>query len=82
MKNLKKLSMAIALTFVTGMSAFADCSTDPGEVHSPPCAAAQINPDDSTAPEQVISTPVSGNESDFQVSDAMIDILQTVLSLF
>ena len=80
MKNLRKLSMAIALTFVTGMSVFADCSTAPGEVHSPPCAAAQITPDDSKTPEQV-TAPVSGGESDFQVSDAMIDILQTVLSL-
>jgi len=83
MKNLKLLGISVTLLCVLSMTAFADetNSCAPGATNSPPCAAAQITPDDSTAPEQVISAPVSGYENDFSVRDVMIDLLQAALTL-
>ncbi len=84
MKNLKLLGISVTLLCVLSMTAFGDdtnSSCAPGATNSPPCAAAQITLDDSTAPEQAVSASVSGYESDFSVRDVMIDLLQAALTL-
>jgi hypothetical protein len=65
MNSLKRLSAAVALTFVLGVSAFAgEISTPPcappapGDINTPPCAAQAIS-DDSTAPGQTDTPPAS-----------------------
>ncbi len=85
MKNLKRLSAVLALTFVLALSAFAGemnsppCPPpDPGEMNSPPCTSAQELPDDSLAPGQTNSASTVA----IIVTDAAIDILQSVLSIF
>jgi len=88
MKNLKQLSAAFALTLVLGLSAFAGetqtppCPPpDPGEVSSPPCATAQLTPDDSVAPGQT-STPPSSNEASELSITATIELVQSWLSIY
>jgi hypothetical protein len=86
MKNLRRLGAAVVLTFVVALSAFAGdtltppCS--PGEVHSPPCAAARMSLDDSPAPGEVNSPPASNTGSEFSVSDVALSLIQSLLSLF
>jgi hypothetical protein len=84
MKNLKRLGVAFALTFVLSLSAFAGevntppCAPpDPGETHGPPCAAAQPSPDDLAAPGQTDTPP--SNTVDFV---AVVDAAMNLLLLF
>ncbi len=86
MKSLKRLGVTVALTFVLAVFAFAgETSTspcappDPGITETPPCAVAQLTPDDSLAPGQT-STPPTSNAS--SVTEVALDLLQSVLSLF
>jgi len=82
MKNLKRLGAAVVLTFVFSLSAFAGeissppCAPpDPGETHGPPCAAAPMASDDSTAPGE-ISTPLASDAVDMlTVVDAAMNLL-------
>ncbi|MDX6529066.1 MAG: hypothetical protein QOH41_1356 [Blastocatellia bacterium] len=78
MKNLRRLSAAVVLTFVLVVSAFA------GEVETPPCApgdiltpcaAAQMSSDDSTAPGVALSTPASNTVDIVSVVDAAMNLL-------
>ncbi|MDX6446111.1 MAG: hypothetical protein QOH71_3185 [Blastocatellia bacterium] len=82
MKNLKRLGVALALTFVLGVSAFAGevnsppCATpDPGEISTPPCAAAQMSPDASFAPGEVNAPPASNTVDILSVVDAAMNLL-------
>ena len=81
MKTLKRLSAAIALTFVFAFAAFADCQPPaPGEMNTPPCTAAQITPDDPVASaEPSLSTSSSAV---VEISAATLDVLLSALSLF
>ena len=88
MKNLKRLVAAIALTLALGLSAFAGITEtppcappEPGQTSTPPCATAQLTPDDSAAPGQT-QTPPASSATDYAVTEAAIDLLQSVLSLF
>lgn len=88
MKNLKRLGVSVTLMFVLAMAAFAGetnsppCAPpDPGETNSPPCAAAQTAPDDSVAPGETSSPPASNGETS-SITEAAIDLLQSVLSIF
>jgi hypothetical protein len=87
MKNLKTLGAVVVLTFVVAISAFAGetptppCA-QPGQIESPPCASAQMSPDDSEVLGEVNSPPASNTGSEFSVSDVALSLLQSVLSLF
>jgi len=83
MKSLKRLSAAIALTFVFAFAAFADCPLPvPGEVNTPPCSSAQKTPDEPTVPGEIQTPPASNAENVFTISDATIGLLLSALSLF
>jgi hypothetical protein len=82
MKNLKRLGVAFALTFVLGVSTFAGemnappCAPPaPGEMNAPPCAAAQMSPDDSSAPGTALSTLASNTVDIVSVVDAALNLL-------
>lgn len=89
MKNLKRLGVAFALTFVLGVTAFAGetltppCAPPaPGETLTPPCATAQLTPDESTTQSQP-STPQSSNPVDeYSISEVAIGLVQHWLSIF
>jgi hypothetical protein len=81
MKNSRRLSAAVVLTFVLSLSAFAGeiptppCATDPGETHGPPCAAAQMSPDASFVPGEVNAPPASNTVDILAVVDAAMNLL-------
>jgi len=83
MKNLKKLSAAIALTFVLAMVAFAGetssppCAPDGGQTNTPPCANAPMTAGSSVAPGETNCPPASGDAS--SVAEMAVDLLQSVL---
>lgn len=86
MKNLKRLSVAIALTFVLGLSAFAGetptgpCAPpEPGETNAPPCTGRMAS-DNSTLPGETSSPPAS--DSAYWVTEAAISLLESLLPLF
>ncbi len=83
MKNLKRLSAAIALTFALALAAFADCVPPaPGEMLTPPCSVAQQTPDDPTTPGDILTPPASNSENVFTISEATLNVLLSALSLF
>ena len=82
MKSLKRLSAVVTLTFTLAIAAFADCVLpEPGEVLMPPCSAAQITPDDPTAPGEILTPPASNPANEFTISEATLNVLLGVLSL-
>jgi len=89
MKNLKRLGVSATLMFVLSVVAFAGetqsppCAPpDPGETQSPPCASAQMTPVESVAPGETNAPPTSNVGDASSVTEAALDLLQTVLSLF
>jgi hypothetical protein len=89
MKNLKRLGATAALTFVLAVAAFAGeiptgpCAPpEPGEMNSPPCAAAQMTPGDYLAPGETSAPPASNAGDAYSVTEVAIDLLQSVLSIF
>jgi len=82
MKNLKRVSAAVVLTFVLAVTAFAGetptgpCAPpQPGQTSTPPCGAAQITPDDSANLRQM-STPPAANAVDvLAVAEAAMNLL-------
>ena len=82
MKTLKRLVGVIALTFMFAFAAFADCAPpDPGEMHAPPCSAAQITPDDPVASAE-LSESVTPNSAAVEISVTTLDVLLSALSIF
>jgi hypothetical protein len=88
MKNLKKLSAAVVLTLVLGLSVFAgDISTPPcvppvpGDISTPPCVA-QVESDDPTAPGQTDTPPASDAVDMFSVAEGAMNVLQSMLAVF
>jgi hypothetical protein len=88
MKTLKRLGMAVALTVVLGLSAFAGetqtppCAPpDPGETNAPPCLGAQMTSDDPVAPGQT-ETPLCANEGNESSITVAIDLVQSWLPIF
>ena len=84
MKNLKRLGVAFALTFVLGVAAFAgEMSTgpcappDPGEVNTPPCAAA---PRDMGEPPAPSTAPGIAQTPGF--AEIAASVLESLLPLF
>ncbi len=81
MKNLKRLVVAVALTFVLGLSAFAgETSTGPcappvpGETQTPPCSGNQMTGDSSG----IVSAP-SASDSGYLVAEAAITLFESLL---
>jgi hypothetical protein len=85
MKSLKRLGVALALTFVLGVTALAGETPTPpcapGETPTPPCANAQLITGDSLAPGQT-NTPPAASENEYSFAAAAIDLLQSVLLNF
>ena len=88
MKNLRKFGAAVVLTFVLGLSVVAGevetppCAPPvPGEVETPPCAT-QMAVDASVTRGETTIPPASNTGAEFSATDAAIDILQSLLSLF
>jgi hypothetical protein len=83
MKTVKGLVGVIALTFVFALAAFADCTPpDPGEVHAPPCSAAQITPDEPVASAEPIESSTSSSGGVIEISVTTLDVLRSALSIF
>jgi hypothetical protein len=88
MNNVKRLCLIISMTLVLAASAFAGetqsppCAPpDPGEVHAPPCEAAQLTSNDPTLGQT--STPPSASAvTEYVVADTAIDFVESILSLF
>ena len=87
MKALRTVSISVAFTLVLAISAFADetpagpCAPpEPGETHAPPCATAQLTPDDSATQGQT-ETMASASDA-VSLGDLAVDVLQSVLLLF
>ena len=80
MKNLKRLGISATLLCLLTMTAFAGetnslpCSNDPGSTNSPPCAAAQVVPDDSVIPGSTNSPPASNSGVKYSIADAAVDL--------
>ena len=82
MNNLKRLSAAIAFTFVLGVAAFAGetptppCAPpEPGQTSTPPSASAQIRPDDSAAPGETQGPPAANAVDVLSVAKTAIKLL-------
>jgi hypothetical protein len=82
MKNLRRLSAAVVLTFVLGLSAIAGeiptgpCAPpDPGETQAPPCTTAPLSPNASFAPGEVNAPPASNAVDILAVVDAAMNLL-------
>ena len=81
MKTLKKLSAAVVLTSVLGLSAFAGdmnsppCAPpEPGETQTPPCTGGQMAGDSSG----IVSTPPA-SDSGYLVAEAAITLFESLL---
>ena len=85
MKNLRRLGAAAVLTFVLGLSTLAgEVETPPcapGEVETPPCAT-QMGLDDSVTRGETLIPSRAKTGTEFSATEAAINILQSVLSLF
>jgi len=86
MKNLKRLSACVVLTFVLGLSVFAgELSTPPctppapGELSTPPCSGGQTPSDNSATPG--IATPPA-SDSEYLVAEAAIGLFESLLPLY
>jgi len=82
MKSLKNLGAAVVLTLVLGVPAFADCLVDPGILSTPPCAAAQVAPDDFVSPGETNAPASSNAGAEISIIEVAVDLVQSVLSLF
>ena len=83
MKTLKRLGVAITLTFVFAFAAFADCPPPvPGEMNTPPCSSAQITPDDPVASAEPSASSTSSAPNVIEISVTTLDVLLSALSIF
>ncbi len=85
MKNLKRLGVAFALTFVLGVAAFAGetltppCAPPaPGETLTPPCSSSTMLSDDSGTPGET-SAPPGSNAALKDVAEFAIGLLENAL---
>lgn len=85
MNNLKRLGVAIALTLVLGLPAFAGeiltppCAPPaPGEILTPPCAGGQIAPDPAVSGQMAIAPASDAADA----TTFAIDLFESLLSIF
>jgi hypothetical protein len=84
MKNLRRLTVAVVLTLVLGLSALAGESSTPpctppapGESSTPPCSGSQMAGDSSG----IVSTPPA-SDSGYTVAEAAITLFESLLPLY
>ena len=86
MKNLKNFCCVVSLTLIFGTSVVvvgqAGAGCQPGEILTPPCAAAQITPDDPAVVGQTDALPASSAGTEISVANVTIELLQIALPLF
>jgi len=87
MKTLNKLGVAVAFTLVLSLPVLAGeiqsqpCAPpEPGQTETMPCNSAQLTPDDSATPGQIVMPPSSGDA--VTLADVAVDVVQGVLMLF
>jgi hypothetical protein len=86
MKNLKKLATSVLLICIFAMAAFADggsppCAPpDPGTANSPPCAGAQLIPEESSSQTNAVTSSNPINED--VLAEVALDFVQSLLSIF
>lgn len=82
MTNLKRLGSLGLLTCVFALPAFGEpgtpCAPNPGEIQSPPCASSQSALDQTTSNQ----TPPAPETTDVIITEAAIELLQSVLLIF
>lgn len=88
MKTLKKLSAAVVLTVVLGLSAFAGetqappCAPpEPGETQAPPCTG-QMASDNSTTHGIISTPPATDAGTGYLVAEAAMSLFESLLPLF
>ncbi len=89
MKNQKTFRCALGLALVLGISVVAvgqaPTSCEPGQILTPPCAAAsytQTTPERSADLGQAQTPPASNAVDMLSVAEAAVNVLQIMLSLF
>ena len=86
MKKFGRLAAVVCLTLTFGLVALGGetqtppCSNDPGETQTPPCSSAQFSSDNGSQTE--VQTAQASDSTDYAVTEAALDIVQNVLSLF
>jgi len=85
MNNLKRLSVAFALTLVLAASAFACGTPDPGQIQTPPCAVASgptATTDDPAVPAEIptLGEPSAGTA--LAAAEVAISLFVSLLPLF
>ena len=84
MTNLKRLGAVVVLTLGLTLTAYADC-TAPGIMNGPPCASAQMTPDDSVSDDSnalgIMNGPPRSEEPSVELP-SLAEIALNVLMLF
>ena len=81
MNSLKQCFVAVGLMIMMAATTLADCPI-PGEITTPPCSAAQQQQitDDPSVPATTVSTP--SNEVQIIISEAVIEALKDLLTVY
>ena len=81
MNSVKKCFVAVGLVIMMAATTLADCPI-PGEMTGPPCSATQQQQiaDDPSVPTTTTSTPSS--EAEIIVSEAVIEALKDLLTVY
>lgn len=87
MQKLRKLAVVAALSVTFAVTAFADgtapCAPpEPGQTNTPPCAMAQVAPEDSVAPSGTTVSSPSNNGTECAVTEITLDLIESILLLF
>ena len=84
MNNLKRLGVTIAMTLLLAASAFACGTPDPGQIQTPPCAAASSfgETDDPAVPAEALTPSESSAETQSSVAKVAISLFETLLAIF
>jgi hypothetical protein len=81
MKNLKRIGLCVTFACLLSTVVFADCEPpNPGVTPTPPCAEAQIAPDNDVSVQNNASPESSAAEA--WVVEVTVDLIESVLSIF
>ena len=83
MRTLRLLGISVTLLCVLSITTFADEPSNcaPGSTNSPPCAMAQITPDEPETSTDTVAA-ASTAEPTYLISEVTVDLLQSVLLIF
>ena len=80
MKTLRRLGLSATLVCVLATVVFAECEPPkPGQTNTPPCAEAQIAPDNDAVPN---SASPQSSAAEAWVVEVTIDLIESALSIF